>query len=59
MGEPPSGYRKLHDFAAYPASQYYILEKKIYHECLKDDGGFGYTYLIEKGTNCFARKHWR
>jgi hypothetical protein len=59
MDEPLLGMRRLSRFAGYPVTQYYILERKVEHECLKSDGGSGMTYLIRKGLNCFARKNWR
>lgn len=59
MDEPQLGMRRLGRFSGYPVTQYYIIECKVEHECLKSDGGSGMTYLIRKGTNCFARKDWR
>jgi hypothetical protein len=57
--EPFLGFRRLYSFAAYPASQYYILQKLIHHDCLESENGMGMTYMIEKGTTVFSRKLWR
>lgn len=59
LSEPALGMRRLFRFAGYPATQYYILERKVEHDCLKADGGSGYTYMIKKGEYVFAQKHWR
>jgi hypothetical protein len=46
-------------FGAYPATQYYILEKRVHHEALEAEGGYGFTYTIERGPTIFARQGWR
>lgn len=56
---PIVGHRRLYRFAAFPVTQYYILERLVVHECLEADGGEGMTYLIESGPSVFARKDWR
>ena len=50
---------RMYRFCAYPVTQYYILQRKIRHECLESEGGVGITCVIEKGIKLFARKHWR
>lgn len=57
--DPEVGWRMLYRFSAYPATQYYILEKKVYHHVLSAEGGSGWTYVMEKGARCFARKDWK
>lgn len=57
--EPTYGCRRLWRFSAYPASQFYILEKMIYHDCLEAEGGYGLTYLIEAGPYVYAKNGWR
>ena len=57
--EPEVGWRMLYRFSAYPAAQYYILEKKVYHQVLQAEGGYGMTYTLERGPQCFSRKDWR
>ena len=52
-------FGRMFRFAAYPATQYYILEKKVHHEALEAEGGFGLTYTIEKGPIIFAKLGWR
>lgn len=49
--EPPFGSRRMFRFAAYSATQYFILESHIYHEAFDSDGGYGYSYLIVPGTS--------
>lgn len=46
-------------FAAYPATQFYILEKRVHHQALEAEGGYGMTYTIEPGPIIFAKKGWR
>jgi len=50
---------RMFRFAGYPATQYYILEKQVYHECLESEGGSGLTAIIESGPLLYAKKHWR
>jgi hypothetical protein len=57
--DPPFGSRRMYRFAAYSATQYYILEKHVYHEALDAEGGYGYSYLIVKGPVVFCKKNWR
>eukprot|EP01039_Chlorochromonas_danica_P002276 gene2276-2491_t len=57
--EPGLGLRRLYSFATYPATQYYILEKRIHHEALDSEGGWGSTYWIEAGPILYARQDWR
>ena len=56
---PNLGNRRLYQFAAYSATQFYILEKNIHHETLDAEGGSGYTYYIESGPIVYAKKGWR
>ena len=49
----------MYRFGAYPVSQYYIMEKEVYHECLDAEGGSGLASTIECGPILYARKHWR
>jgi hypothetical protein len=56
---PEMGRRRLYRFAAYPSTQYYILEKRIYHESLESEGGSGLSYQIVRGPFCFMRKGWK
>ena len=49
----------MYRFSAYPATQFYILEKRVYHHCLEAEGGSGLTYDIVHGPMVFARKDWR
>jgi hypothetical protein len=58
-GTPSLGNRRLYQFAAYSATQYYILEKNISHETLDAEGGSGFTYYIEAGPIVYAKKGWR
>lgn len=53
------GWRILYRFAGYPATQFYILEKRVYHDCLAAEGGSGVTYDVVHGPMVFARKDWR
>jgi hypothetical protein len=46
--EPVLGRRRLFRFAGYPATQYYVLECKVYHEALDSEGGSGMTYTIKR-----------
>jgi len=57
--DPPLGMRRLYRFAAYPCTQYFILEKTVYHDALESEGGSGLTYIIEKGPYLFAKKGWK
>eukprot|EP01038_Epipyxis_sp_PR26KG_P011033 gene11033-14814_t len=57
--EATLGRRRLFRFGAYSATQYYVLEKLVYHETLDSDGGCGLTYLIVPGPTIFARKDWK
>jgi hypothetical protein len=57
--DPGHGLRRLYQLAAYSATQYYILEKYVYHEALDSEGGSGLTYLIEAGNMLYAKKDWR
>ena len=54
-----AGWRRLFRFSAYPLTQYYILEKRVYHSLLEAEGGSGVTYNIEKGPQVFCKKDWR
>lgn len=54
-----AGWRRLWRFAAYPVTQYFILQRSITHECMGSEGGTGKTYDIVTGSSVFARKHWR
>lgn len=56
---PDLGRRRLYRFAAYPATQYYILEKRIYHKSLESEGGSGLSYILERGPYCFMKKGWK
>jgi hypothetical protein len=56
---PTTACRRLFRFAAYPATQYYILGREVSHECLEAEGGIGTTYIIESGPYVRPRKHWR
>ena len=56
---PEVGRRRLYRFAAYPSTQYYILEKRIYHESLESEGGSGLSYKLFKGNWCFMPKGWK
>lgn len=56
---PALGHRRTYRFAAYSATQYYILEKRVVHETLNAEGGSGVTYYIESGPIAYARKDWR
>lgn len=57
--EPALGNRRLYRFAAYSATQYYVLEKNIFHPTLDSEGGSGLTYTIEAGPLLYTRKGWR
>lgn len=57
--EPELGRRRLFRFGAYSATQYYICEKKVFHEALDSEGGSGMTYIILPGPTAFAKKGWR
>ena len=56
---PELGLRRLYRFAAYPAVQYFILEKTVVHDSLESEGGSGLTCWIERGPLCFTKKGWR
>lgn len=56
---PVLGRRRLFRFAAYPATQYFIIETRVHHEDLMGDGGSGVSQLILKGPILFARKNWK
>lgn len=49
----------MYRFSAYPATQYYVLERRVAHISLEAEGGTGLTYDIVSGPSCFARKDWR
>ena len=51
--------RRLWQFAAYPVTQYYILERRVIHDCLEAEGGSGMTFTIDHGLSVYAKKHWR
>jgi hypothetical protein len=53
------GWRRLFRFAAYPATQYYILGKMVYNDVLEAEGGRGMTYVLEAGPVLFGQKDWR
>ena len=53
------GYRRVFNFAAYSATQYFVLEKLITHEALDSEGGTGLTYDIQAGPIAYARKGWK
>jgi hypothetical protein len=53
------GLRRLYRFGAYPATQYFILEKTMVHDSLESEGGSGLTCMIEKGPYVFMKKGWR
>jgi hypothetical protein len=57
--EPAMGWRRLFRFGGYPVTQFYILEKIVFHDVLEAEGGRGLTCKIEKGPVCFARKGWK
>lgn len=57
--EPLIGSRRLYRFAAYTATQYFILEKHVFSEQLSAEGGFGMTYTIEPGPVLTGLKGWR
>jgi hypothetical protein len=57
--EPPIGSRRLYRFAGYAATQYFILEKKVFSEELAAEGGFGLTYTIEPGPMVTGLTGWR
>ena len=50
---------RLYRFGAYASKQYYVLEKRIVHECLESEGGSGVTYMIHTGPAVYAEKGWR
>lgn len=56
---PDLGLRRLYRFAAYPATQYFILERVVVNDALESEGGSGLTAQIEKGPFCFMKKGWR
>ena len=56
--QPAMGWRRTFRFAAYPVTQYYILEKIAYHNVLEAEGGKGLTSNIERGPVVFAKKGW-
>ena len=56
---PELGLRRLYRFAAYPAVQYFILEKVMVHDSLQSEGGSGLTCRIERGPYCFTKKGWK
>ncbi len=56
---PSLGHRRTYRFAAYSATQYYILEKRVVHQTLDAEGGSGLTYYIESGPIAYARKDWK
>ena len=57
--EPEIGRRRLYRFAAYTATQYYILEKRVFSETLISEGGYGMTYTIAPGPVVTGLKGWR
>lgn len=57
--DPTHGWRRLWRFAAYPVTQYYILERRVEHDVFKEDLGYGYTYELARGPNIYAEKKWR
>jgi hypothetical protein len=57
--EPPIGSRRLYRFAAYTATQYFILEKRVFSEQLSAEGGYGMTYTIERGPLLTGLHGWR
>jgi len=57
--DPAAGQRRLYRFAAYSATQYYVLEKQVFHQALDAEGGSGYSYTIEAGPLLYTRKDWR
>lgn len=57
--EPAMGSRRLFRFAAYSATQYFILAKRVFSEQLIAEGGFGMTYIIEPGPVVTGLKGWR
>ena len=57
--DAPVGHRRLYRFAAYSATQFFILQKYEFSEELEAEGGYGMTYTIEPGPIVFARKAWK
>ena len=57
--EPAMGWRRLFRFAGYPLTQFYIIEKIVYHDVLEAEGGKGLTADIERGNMVFAKKDWK
>ena len=54
--EPAMGWRRMFRFAGYPLTQYYIMEKLVFHDCLEAEGGRALTCDLERGNKCFVRK---
>jgi hypothetical protein len=57
--DPELGSRRQYRFAAYTATQYFILEKRVFSEQLAAEGGWGLTYTIERGPIVTGLKGWR
>lgn len=57
--EPSLGTRRLGQFAAYPATQYFILIKNIKYNIIKGINSIFQTCVIAKGTEVFAKKNWK
>lgn len=53
------GRRRLYRLAAYASVQYFVLEKRVFHELLAEEGGYGTTYQIVEGPIPFAQYGWR
>mmetsp|Transcript_15284 Transcript_15284/g.33737 ORF Transcript_15284/g.33737 Transcript_15284/m.33737 type:complete len:421 (-) Transcript_15284:53-1315(-) len=57
--EPIIGARRLYRFGAYSATQYFIMEKRVFSEVLLAEGGYGLTYTLIPGPVLTATKGWR
>lgn len=57
--ETDAGLRRMYRFAGYPVTQYYVLEKRVVHDCLVAEGGIGTTYYLSYGNNCKTTKGWK
>ncbi len=57
--DPTHGWRRLWRFAAYPATQYYILERRIESALFDSDLGWADTHDLKRGPIIYAEKNWR
>lgn len=57
---PLAGWRRLHKFAAYPITQYYIFEKEFQHRLAPPPNNMKeYLYTMSRGKKAFCRKSFK